>query len=49
MSLGNKDNPVIIIGEEESKVKGEPWIKDDEVVAYIDSGHILCDLAGTQV
>ena len=47
VSLGNKDNPVIVIGEEESKVKGKPWIEDDKVVAYIDSGHILCDLAST--
>ena len=42
MSLWNKDNPVIVIGKEEGKVKRESWVKDDEVVAYIDSGHITC-------
>ena len=47
MSLGNKDDPVVVIGEEEGKVEGESWIKDDEVVADIDSGHVLHDLAST--
>ena len=45
MSLRNQDDPIVIIGKEESKVKGKTWVKDDEVIAYIDGGHILCDLA----
>ena len=49
MSLGNQYNPVIIVGKEEGKVKGKAWVKDDKVVAYEDGGHILRDLAGTQV
>ena len=47
MSLGNKDDPVVVMGKEESKVEGKSWIKNDKVVAYIDSGHILRDLAST--
>ena len=47
MSLGNQDDPVVIIGEEEGKVKGKAWVKDNKVIAYEDSGHILCDLAST--
>ena len=49
MTLGNEDDPVIMIGKEKSKVKRETWVKDDKVIVYEDSGHILCDLASTQV
>ena len=49
MSLGNQDDLVVIIGEEECKVKGKAWVKDNKIVAYEDGGHILCDLASTQV
>ena len=49
MSLWNKDNPVVIMREEESKVKRKSWVEDDKVIAYEDNGHILCDLASTQV
>ena len=49
MSLWNKDNPVIVIWKEEGKVKGESWIEDDEIVVYIDSGHILRNLANPQI
>ena len=48
MSLRDQDDPIIVI-REEGKVKGKTWIKDNKVVVYEDSGHILCDSAGTQV
>ena len=38
-----------MIRKEEGEVKREPWVKDNKVVAYEDCGHILCDLASTQV
>ena len=34
-----------MIREEKGEFKRETWVKDDKVVAYIDEGHILCDLA----
>ena len=34
-----------MIREQEGKVKGKAWVKDDKVVVYIDGGHILRDLA----
>ena len=49
MSLWNEDDPVIVIWEEEGKVEGKSWIKDDKVVVYVDSGHISRDLASTQI
>ena len=47
VSLWNKDNPVVVIGEEKGKVEGNTWVKDNKVVAYVDSGHILHNLAST--
>ena len=38
-----------MIQEQEGKVEWKAWIKDDEVVVNIDSGHISCDLASTQI
>ena len=35
--------------QEECEVQQEAWIKYDEVVANVDSGHISCDLASTQI
>ena len=49
VSLGNQDDPVVVIGEEKGEVEGKAWVKDNKVVVNEDSGHILCDLAGTQV
>ena len=49
MTLGNEDNPVVVIREQESEVQGEAWIEYDEVVTYEYSGHILRDLASTRV
>ena len=49
MTLRDEDNPVVMIRKEKGKVKREAWVKDDKVVAYEDSGHILHDLASTQV
>ena len=49
MTLGNEDNPVVVIREQEGELQGEAWIKYDEVVMYEDSGHIPRDLASTRV
>ena len=49
VSLGNQDDPIIMMQKEESKVERKTWVKDNKVVAYVDSGHIPCDLASTQV
>ena len=49
MSLWDQDNPIVVIREEECKFKGETWVKDNKVVAYVNSMHILRDLASTQV
>ena len=49
MTLGNEDNPIILIWEQKGEVQGKTWIKYDEVVAYKDCQHILRDLASTQV
>ena len=49
MSLRDQDNPIVVIRKEEGEVEREPWVKDNKVVAYEDRGHILCDLASTQV
>ena len=46
MALGNKDDPIVLIGKQEGELQGEAWIEDDEIVAYEhSSGHILRDLA----
>ena len=45
MTLGNEDNPVVMIREQEGELQGKSWIEYDEVVAYKDGGHILRDLA----
>ena len=46
MTLGNEDNPIVLVWKQESELQGETWIEDDEVVAYEHSGgHILRDLA----
>ena len=45
MTLGNENDPVVVIGEQEGELQGESWIEYDEVVAYEDGGHILRDLA----
>ena len=34
-----------MIREEEGEFKRKAWIEDDEVVVYVDEGHILYDLA----
>ena len=47
MSLGNQDDPIIVVWKEESEVKRKTWVEDNKVVAYIDSGHIPRDLAST--
>ena len=49
MSLGNQDDPVIVVRKEESEFKRKTWVKDNKVVAYVDSGHIPRDLASTRV
>ena len=49
MTLGNENDPVIVIQEKEGKVKWEPWIKDNEVGVYENCGHISCDLASKQI
>ena len=49
MTLRDKYDPVIMIWKEEGKVQRESWVKDNEVVTYEDRGHILRDLASTQV
>ena len=48
-TLRDKDDPVVMIREEEGEFQGEAWVEYDKVVVYVDSGHILCDLAGTWV
>ena len=46
MALGNKDDPIVLIWEQEGELQGETWVEDDKVVAYeYSSGHILRDLA----
>ena len=45
MSLWDQDNPIVVIREQEGKIEGEAWVKEDKVVVYVDSGHILHDLA----
>ena len=45
MTLGDEDNPVVVIREQEGEFQGESWIKYNEVVMYEDGGHILRDLA----
>ena len=47
MTLGNKDDPVVVIGKEKGEFERETWVEDNKVVAYIDSGHIPRDLAST--
>ena len=49
MTLGNKDDPVVVIREQEGEVERESWVENDKVVAYIDCGHKLHDLASTRV
>ena len=49
MTLGNENDPVVVIREKEGEFKGKTWIEDNKVVAYEDSGHILHDLASTRV
>ena len=49
MTLGDKNDPVVVIKKQKGKVQRKAWIKDDEVVAYENCGHILGDLASTQV
>ena len=49
MTLGNKDDPVVVIWEQEGEVERKSWVENDKVVAYIDCGHRLRDLASTQV
>ena len=49
MALGNENNPVIVMRKQEGKFERETWIKNDEIVVHEDGGHILCDLASTQV
>ena len=43
------NSPVVVIREKKGEVKWETWVEDNEVVAYVDSGHIPRDLASTQV
>ena len=45
MSLGYQNNPVVLIREKKGEFKRETWIEYDEVVAYENRGHILCNLA----
>ena len=45
MSLGNQDDPVVVVREKEGKFKRKTWVKDNKVVVYVDSGHIPRDLA----
>ena len=46
MTLRNKDNPIVLIWEQEGELQRKTWIEDDEVDAYEHSGgHILRDLA----
>ena len=47
--VGNEGDPIVVIWEEECKVRKEAWIKYDEVVANVDSRHISCDLASTWI
>ena len=49
MTLRNQNDPVVVIGEEKSEFKGKPWVEDDKVVVYENCGHILHNLASTQV
>ena len=49
MTLGNENNPVVVIGEQEGEFQGESWVKYNKVVTYEDGGHILHDLASTRV
>ena len=49
MTLGDQDNPIVVVREQEGKLQGESWIEDDKVMAYEDRGHVLRDLAGTRV
>ena len=49
MTLRDQDDPIVVIWEEECEVQWEAWIKYDEVVANVDSGHISRDLASTQI
>ena len=45
MTLRDEDNPIVVIREKEGKFERKAWVEDDKVVAYIDKGHILRDLA----
>ena len=49
MTLRNENDAVIMIWEQKGKVEWETWVKDNEVVMDVDSGHISCDLASTQI
>ena len=49
MALRDKYDPIIVIWEQEGKVEWEAWIKYDKVIMDVNSGHISCDLASTQI
>ena len=49
MALRDENDPVVVIGKQEGKFERETWVKDDKVGVYEGGGHILHDLASTQV